>query len=138
MENNKSNIISLGCRLNIYESEVIKSLTQRHNITDYTIINSCAVTNKAEKKVSYEIRKAKRSNPSKKIIVTGCAAQINPEKYAQMPEVYLVLGNNEKMDEQVWKNIQNINQVQVDDIFKISFTHNHIIEKFEDKVRAYI
>ena len=57
MENNKSNIISLGCRLNIYESEVIKSLTKKHNINDYTIINSCAVTNEAEKKVCYEIRK---------------------------------------------------------------------------------
>ena len=138
MENNKSNIISLGCRLNIYESEVIKSLAQKHNINDYTIINSCAVTNEAEKKVSYEIRKAKRSNPSKKIILTGCAAQINPKKYAQMPEVYLVLGNNEKMKEQVWKNIQYFNQIQVDDILKITSTQNHIIEKFEDKVRAYI
>ena len=138
MENNKSNIISLGCRLNIYESEVIKSLTQKHNINDYTIINSCAVTNEAEKKVSYEIRKAKRSNPSNKIIVTGCAAQINPKKYAQMPEVYLVLGNNEKMKEQVWKNIQYFNQIQVDDILKITSTQNHIIEKFEDKTRAYI
>ena len=55
MENNKSNIISLGCRLNIYESEVIKSLTKKHNVNDYTIINSCAVTNEAEKKVCYEI-----------------------------------------------------------------------------------
>ena len=122
MENNKSNIISLGCRLNIFESEVIKSLTQKHNINDYTIINSCAVTNEAEKKVSYEIRKAKRSNPSKKIILTGCAAQINPKKYAQMPEVYLVLGNNEKMKEEVWKNIQYFNQIQVDDILKLTST----------------
>ena len=138
MEKNKSNIISLGCRLNIYEGEVIKSLTKKYNINDYTIINSCAVTNEAEKKVSYEIRKARRLNPSKKIIVTGCAAQINPEKYAQMPEVYLVLGNNEKMKEQVWKNIQYFNQIQVDDILKITSTQNHIIEKFEDKVRAYI
>ena len=59
MEKNKSNIISLGCRLNIYEGEVIKSLTKKYNINDYTIINSCAVTNEAEKKVSYEIRKGK-------------------------------------------------------------------------------
>ncbi len=138
MENNKSNIISLGCRLNIFESEVIKSLTTKHNINDYTIINSCAVTNEAEKKVSYEIRRAKRLNPTKKIIVTGCSAQINPIKYANMPEVYLVLGNNEKMEERVWKNIKHINQIQVDDIFNISSTQNHIIEKFEGKARAYI
>ena len=138
MEKSKSNIISLGCRLNIYEGEVIKSLTKKYNINDYTIINSCAVTNEAEKKVSYEIRKARRLNPSKKIIVTGCAAQINPEKYAQMPEVYLVLGNNEKIKEHVWKNIQYINQDLVDDIFKVSSTQNHIIEKFEGRARAYI
>ena len=101
IENKKSNVINLGCRLNIYEGEVIKSLIKKYNINDYTIINSCAVTNEAEKKVRYAIRKTKKLNPSKKIIVTGCAAQINPEKYAQMPEVYLVLGNNEKMKEQV-------------------------------------
>ena len=106
MEKNKSKIINLGCRLNIYEGEVIKSLTNKHNVKDYTIINSCAVTNEAEKKVRYEIRKAKRLNPSKKIVVTGCAAQINPEKYSQMPEVYLVLGNHEKMEEKTWENIK--------------------------------
>ena len=138
MANNKSNIITLGCRLNIYESEVIKSLTNKLNVNDYTIINSCAVTNEAEKKVCYEIRRAKRLNPSKKIIVTGCAAQINPEKYLQMPEVYLVLGNNEKMKEKVWKNIKNINKIQVDDIFNASSTQNNIIEKYEEKTRAYI
>ena len=138
MENNKSNIISLGCRLNIYESEIIKSITNKLNISDYTIINSCAVTNEAEKKVRYEIRRAKRLNPSKKIVVTGCAAQINPEKYSQMSEVDLVLGNSEKMEEKVWKNIKHNNQIQVNDIFNVSSTHNHIIEKFEDKARAYI
>ena len=138
MENNKSNIVSLGCMLNIYESEVIKSLTNKHNINDYTIINSCAVTNEAEKKVGYEIRKAKRLYPSKKIVVTGCAAQINPEKYSQMPEVYLVLGNNEKMEEKVWKNIKYNNQIQVNDIFNVSSTQNHTIEKFEGKARAYV
>ena len=90
------------------------------NKCNFTIINSCAVTNEAEKKVRYAIKKAKKLNPSKKIIVTGCAAQINPLKYDQMPEVDLVLGNNEKMKEHIWKNIQYTNQIQVDDIFKIS------------------
>ena len=60
MEKNKSNIISLGCRLNIYESELIKLFTKKYNINDYTVINSCAVTNEAEKKVSYIIRKTKK------------------------------------------------------------------------------
>ena len=124
MNNNKSNVITLGCRLNIYESEVIKSIIKRNNINDYTIINSCVVTNDAEKKVDYEIRKAKRLDPSKKIILTGCAAQINPEKYSKMSEVFLVLGNNKKMEENVWKNIQKYNNVLVDDILKVSHIEN--------------
>ena len=120
MDNTKSNIINLGCRLNIYEGEVIQSLIKKYNINNYTIINSCAVTNEAEKKVRYAIKKAKKLNPSKKIIVTGCAAQINPLKYDQMPEVDLVLGNTEKVEEQTWKNIKYINRTQVGNIFKNS------------------
>ena len=138
IENKKSNVINLGCRLNIYEGEVIKSLIKKCNINDYVIINSCAVTNEAEKKVRNAIRKTKKLNPSKKVIVTGCAAQINPTKYIQMPEVDLVLGNNEKMNERIWQNIQYANPIQVDNIFKVSSTQNHIIKKFEGKVRAYI
>ena len=67
----KNNIINLGCRLNIYEGEVIKSLIQSNNISNYTIINSCSVTQEAEKKVNYEIRRSKKNFPKKKIVVTG-------------------------------------------------------------------
>ena len=73
MKKNNINIINLGCRLNIYEGEVIKSLTKQNNLENYTIINSCSVTEKAEKKVQYEIRKSKKKFPQKKIVVTGCA-----------------------------------------------------------------
>ena len=66
MENKKSHVINLGCRLNIFEGEVIKTLTSKYNIANYIIINSCAVTKEAEKKVCYEIRKAKKNYPSKK------------------------------------------------------------------------
>ena len=138
MLNKKSNIINLGCRLNIYEGEVIKSLVKKHNINNYIIINSCAVTNEAEKKVRNAIKKAKKLNPSKKIIVTGCAAQIYPLKYNQMSEVDLVIGNNEKMEERTWQNINRVDKVQVNNIFNVSSTQNHIIEKFEGKSRAYI
>ena len=89
-------IINLGCRLNIYEGEIIKNHLNNNNLKDITVINSCAVTAEAEKKVAYEIRKAKRNNPKNKIIVTGCAAQINPKKYDTIEEVDLVLGNKEK------------------------------------------
>jgi threonylcarbamoyladenosine tRNA methylthiotransferase MtaB len=138
MNDKKINFVNLGCRLNIYEGEVIKSLTKKNNITDYTIINSCAVTKKAEKKVCYEIRKAKKNFPSKKIIVTGCAAQINPLKYSKMTEVDIVVGNNEKLNENTWKRIHDLEKIQVSDIFEISTTHNHLIEKFDGKARAYI
>ena len=93
MQNKKTNVINLGCRLNIYEGEIIKSLSTKNNLSNYTIINSCAVTKEAEKKVRYEIRKSKKNFPNKKIIVTGCAAQINPEEYANINDVDFVIGN---------------------------------------------
>ena len=89
----KIDIINLGCRLNIYEGEVIKNHIRNNHLKNVTIINSCAVTAEAEKKVSYEIRKAKKNNPNNKIIVTGCAAQISPIKYQALKEVDLVIGN---------------------------------------------
>ena len=84
MKKNNIKIVNLGCRLNIYEGEVINSLTNQSKISDYTIINSCSVTEEAEKKVKYEIRKSKKKFPNRKIIVTGCAAQINPQKYSKI------------------------------------------------------
>ena len=75
-KNNK--IINLGCRLNIYEGEVIKNHLKQNNLTNITVINSCAVTEEAEKKVAYEIRRVKKTNPKNKIVLTGCAAQCNP------------------------------------------------------------
>ena len=113
MKNKKAHIINLGCRLNIYEGEIIKSLCKKNELKNITIINSCAVTDGAEKKVLYEIRRAKRKNPSGKVIVTGCAAQINPDKFSQKNDVDIVLGNKEKLDEQIWKNLKNINKINV-------------------------
>lgn len=138
MKNNKSNIINLGCRLNIYEGEVIKSITKKYNINDYTIINSCAVTKEAEKSVRYEIRKAKKRDPLKKIIVTGCAAQINPYKYSDMHEVDYVLGNNEKVNEKIWMQINESAAIQVSNIFNESKINKYTIDKFEGKARAFI
>ena len=97
----KNFLINLGCRLNIYEGEIIKNHLKKNNLENITVINSCTVTAEAEKKVGYEIRKAKRENPNNKIIVTGCAAQINPEKYNKLNEVDLVLGNKEKLQSMV-------------------------------------
>ena len=138
MKTNDVDIINLGCRLNIYEGEVIKSLAHKNNLSNFTIINSCAVTQEAEKKVKYEIRKSKKNFPEKKIIVTGCAAQINPQKYANIDEVDFVIGNKEKLQKQIWSSLPNSNPVQVKDIFANNTIHNNIVEKFEGKSRAYI
>ena len=134
----KNNLINLGCRLNIYEGEIIKKHLNEYNLNNITVINSCAVTAEAEKKVSYEIRRAKRNKPNNKIIVTGCAAQINPKKYENLKEVDLVLGNKEKLQSSVWKDLNFHNKIQVDDILLEKKTVPSTIEKFDGKSRAYI
>ena len=136
--NKKNTLINLGCRLNIYEGEIIKNHLNNNNLNEVTVINSCAVTAEAEKKVAYEIRKAKRNNPNNKIIVTGCAAQINPKKYNEIQEVDLVLGNKEKLLSNVWKNLNFFEPVQVSNILLEKKTVPSTIEKFDGKSRAYI
>jgi len=136
--NKKNSLINLGCRLNIYEGEIIKNHIKNNNIKNVTVINSCAVTAEAEKKVAYEIRKAKRINPENKIIVTGCAAQINPKKYHNLKEVDLVLGNKEKLLSDVWGELNFSKPIQVDDILLEKKTVPSTIEKFDGKSRAYI
>ena len=138
MNNLKPKIINLGCRLNIYEGEIIKSHSRKNKLKNVTIINSCAVTVEAEKKVAYEIRKAKKNFPNNKIVVTGCAAQIDPKKYASMKNVDLVLGNKEKIESKTWNNLKYNSKIQVDDIFKFSKNQHESIEKFEGKSRAFI
>ena len=109
--NNK--IINLGCRLNIYEGEIIKKHITNQKIKNITIINSCAVTAEAEKKVVYEIRRVKKNNPKNKIVLTGCAAQISPTKYKEIDEVDLVIGNTEKLKSSTWKNLNGLKKVFV-------------------------
>ena len=134
----KNKIINLGCRLNIYEGEIIKNHLLKEKLHNITVINSCAVTEEAEKKVAYEIRKAKKINPSNKIVVTGCAAQIDPNKYNNISEVDRVVGNTEKLKLQTWKSLDLVNRVEVGNILEESTTVPSSIEKFEGKSRAYI
>ena len=136
--NKKNSLINLGCRLNIYEGEIIKDHLNNNNIKNVTVINSCAVTAEAEKKVAYEIRKAKKNNPKNKIVVTGCAAQINPKKYDTIKEVDLVLGNKEKLISNVWNSLNFEKSIQVEDILLEKKTVPTSIEKFDGKSRAYI
>ena len=93
----KINIKTLGCRLNTYESEALRIMSESEGLDDTTIINSCAVTSEAVKKAKKTVRKARRANPNNLIVVTGCAAQTEPKTFANMEEVDLVVGNKEKL-----------------------------------------
>src|SRR5450432_4469654 len=91
-------IVTFGCRLNAYESQAIRARASDAGLNDAVIINTCAVTAEAVRQSRQAIRKLKRENPDAQIIVTGCAAQTEPETYAAMPEVDRVLGNQEKLE----------------------------------------
>lgn len=135
-----SEIITFGCRLNIYESEVIKNKLERSGTKDFAIFNTCAVTKEAERKVKQSIRKFKRLNPNKKVVVTGCSAQINPKQYEVLKEVDLVIGNEEKFEDKTYENLfkENTQKVLVNDIMSVKETASHLVTSFENKARAFV
>ena len=130
-------ILTFGCRLNAYESEIIRNHTQAAGIDDVVIVNTCAVTAEAERQARQAIRRARRSKPGAKIVVTGCAAQINPADYAAMAEVDVVLGNTEKLDPARFTDLDHA-PVQVNDIMSARETAAHLIEGFDGRARAFI
>ncbi len=97
-------VVTFGCRLNAFESEVMRSEAERAGLTDTIVINSCAVTNEAVAQARQSIRRLKRERPSVRIVVTGCAAQTQAEMFAAMAEVDRVVGNDDKMRSQAWLN----------------------------------
>ena len=134
---------TLGCRLNAYETEAMKDLANQVGLSDTAIVNTCAVTAEAVRKSRREVRRLRRENPTAKIIVTGCAAQIDPESFAQMPEVSTVLGNIEKMQAESWRKllpnfIGDSEKIQVNDIMSITETAEHLIDGFGTRSRAYV
>src|SRR5215216_5247349 len=96
-------VVTFGCRLNAFESEVIRHEAENAGLADTIVINSCAVTNEAVAQARQSIRRLKRERPDARIVVTGCAAQTQPEMFAEMVEVDRVLGNDEKMREASWR-----------------------------------
>ena len=96
-------IVTFGCRLNAYESEVIRREAQAAGVTDTVVVNTCAVTVEAVRQSRQTVRRIKRERPHAHIVVTGCAAQIEPKSFADMPEVALVLGNEEKLSAKTWR-----------------------------------
>ena len=134
---NDPRIITFGCRLNAYESEVMRGHARAAGLRDAVIVNTCAVTAEAERQARQAIRKARREHPEARLIVTGCAAQIDPARYAAMPEVDRVLGNEEKLDAANFGPDAS-ERVVVDDIMSVRETAAHLIEGFEGKTRAFV
>ncbi|MBN8828380.1 MAG: tRNA (N(6)-L-threonylcarbamoyladenosine(37)-C(2))-methylthiotransferase MtaB [Sphingobacteriia bacterium] len=134
---NKPEIVTFGCRLNAYESEVIKEGLEGKLDEKVIIFNTCAVTKEAERQAQQAIRKFRRENPEHKIIVTGCAAQVNPKKYASMNEVDLVLGNEEKLKTDSYFSLPE-DKTLVNDIMSIKETASHLIQSFDGRARSFI
>ena len=134
------NVITFGCRLNSFDSQVIKEKINSKKFKNIFFINTCAVTKEAEKQAKKKIRKLKRENPKSKIIVTGCSAQINPTNYKKMDEVDLILGNEEKFKFEKYLNLLNNTSpnIVVNDIMTVKETANHFIKGFDKKSRAFI
>lgn len=135
-------MISMGCRLNIAESEKLRQNLAANNIDgdNLIIVNSCAVTNEAVRQTRQAIRRAKKDNPEKNIIVTGCAAQVDPAMFSAMPETSAVVGNIDKYDAANFKlGLQsNRPDIRVSDIMRITETAPHMVSAFADRSRAFV
>ncbi|SNS98972.1 tRNA (N(6)-L-threonylcarbamoyladenosine(37)-C(2))-methylthiotransferase MtaB [Antarctobacter heliothermus] len=134
---------TLGCRLNAYETQAMKDLAETAGVTNAVVVNTCAVTAEAVRKARQEIRRLRRENPDARVIVTGCAAQIDPDSFAAMDEVDAVIGNTEKMAADTWKGmsadfIGETEAVQVNDIMSVTETAGHLIDGFGTRSRAYV
>ena len=135
-------IKTFGCRLNIWESEVMARHLEAAALKDAVVINTCAVTAEAEKQARQMIRKIRREDPDKRIVVTGCAAQIDPSAWQGMPEVDAVIGNHDKLDAATWARLAGNNDDQwpslVSDIMAVEDVAPHLLEGFDGHTRAFL
>ena len=135
-------ILTLGCRLNAYESEVMRANAAEAGLDDAVIVNTCAVTNEAVRQARQTIRKAHRDRPDAPIIVTGCAAQIDPDMFAEMPEVARVIGNSEKMKAETFRPTSLLDpsapKAIVNDIMSVTETAGHLVDGLDGRARAYV
>lgn len=131
-------VVTFGCRLNTYESQVMKDLAHQAGLTKSIIINTCAVTAEAERQAKQTIRRLRREHPDAEIIVTGCASQINPASYGDMPEVSRIIGNDEKMKLSSYLKSTDHERVLVNDIMAVRETAGHLVSGFEGKARAFV
>jgi threonylcarbamoyladenosine tRNA methylthiotransferase MtaB len=143
-------IVTFGCRLNAYESEVIRRQADAAGLSDAVVVNTCAVTGEAVRQAQQAIRRIRRERPTARIVVTGCAAQTEPARFAGMPEVDRVLGNQEKLDPGTWTKTRAAlargtdfglaaeEKVVVNDITAVREAALHLIDGFEGRTRAFV
>jgi threonylcarbamoyladenosine tRNA methylthiotransferase MtaB len=142
-------VVTFGCRLNAYESEVIRRHALAAGVADAVVVNTCAVTAEAVRQSRQAIRRLRRERPHARIVVTGCAAQTEPATFADMPEVALVLGNAEKVSADAWRAQRGRlaqasfgtaaeEKIAVNDIMAVTQTAAHLVEGFEGRVRAFV
>ena len=146
MSGSAPEVVTLGCRLNIVESEAMKAQARDAGHNDLIIVNTCAVTAEAVKQARQTIRRLARDNPQKRIIVTGCAAQTEPETFAQMQEVSQILGNDVKLKREAWSDlvkpagfgIEASERVLVNDIASVKETASHLVDSMDGHTRAFV
>ena len=133
-------VVTFGCRLNAYESEAIRLRAGEAQLRDAVVVNTCAVTAEAVRQSRQAIRKLKRENPARRIIVTGCAAQTDPQGYAAMAEVDQVLGNAEKLTAQAYADfgVGHAEKIRVNDIMSVRETASQMVDHFEGRARAFL
>ncbi|QKV19941.1 tRNA (N(6)-L-threonylcarbamoyladenosine(37)-C(2))-methylthiotransferase MtaB [Oricola thermophila] len=140
-------IVTFGCRLNTYESEVMRREAAAAGLGEIEggaiVFNTCAVTGEAVRQAKQAIRKARRENPDARIIVTGCAAQTEPGSFGAMDEVDLVIGNDDKLKAQSYRalpdfGVNDFEKVRVNDIFEVTETASHMVDAIEGRARAFV
>lgn len=139
-ERDEVDIVTFGCRLNAWESEVMRDHAKAGGMTDTVIVNTCAVTNEAVRQARQTIRRIKRDRPEVEVIVTGCAAQIDPDEFSAMPEVGRVIGNAEKLKPETFtsKAVSGGARVEVGDIMSVREVASHLVDGLDGRARAYV
>ena len=140
MGRNKPHIHTFGCRLNIWESEVIREQAEQAGLGNVNIVNSCAVTSEAEKQARQMVRRLKKEHPNTPVIVTGCAVQIAPERWADMEEADFILGNHDKLQQISWDRLASdrLAPAVITDIMEIEQTASHMVDAFDNHTRAFL
>lgn len=136
-------VITFGCRLNTYESEVMRAEAEKAGLNNAILVNTCAVTGEAVRQARQAIRRARRESPHARIIVTGCAAQVEKQTFADMPEVDAVLGNEEKLKSASYRSLPDFGvsaeeKLRVNDIMSVRETAPQMVKQIEGHVRAFI